>query len=474
SRGTLYGVYTFLEEYIGWRWLDHDYEIVKVSDFIQIPLDTNDRQIPALWVRQSFWYNINNYPEYAVKMKCNQLTSWTSDKLGGAIEYTGGLGHTFATLLPMSEYFEEHPEYYCEWNGHSMDGWGQPRVQPCLTNPDVFEIVLGNVRKLLEQNPDARIISVTQNDNTDYCKCDNCAAVDAEEGSPAGTMLRFVNAIAEDIAEDYPNVMIDTFAYTYTRKPPKLTVPRENVQVRLCSIECCFLHAINDPDCKKNRAFMEDLEGWSKICDNLAIWDYTTDFSNFCSFHPNLYAIGKNVKVYVDHGAKNIMEQGSYLGVSGEFGPLKAYLLAKLLWNPEMTEEEYQYHINDFLECYYGAGWTTVREIIDNVQKGAHEMGGHVDSFGENPYYGFELEDIEKMKADWAAARELASDDAQRLHFDRSYLAILMAERAYYFYNQMYDRTYPQKARDLLNEIAEIAKALGAPHAEVDYAWSIG
>ncbi|MBR6740316.1 MAG: DUF4838 domain-containing protein, partial [Clostridia bacterium] len=472
SRGTLYGVYTFLEEYIGWRWLDHDYEIVKVSDFIQIPLDTNDRQIPVFWLRQSFWNSINNYPEYAVKMKCNQLTSWTSDKLGGAIEYTGGLGHTLNTLIPISEYYDEHPEYF-QWDGRSLDGWGNPKNQPCLSNPEVYEIVLANVRKILEQNPDARIVSITQNDNTCYCTCANCYAIDAEEESHAGTLIRFVNAIARDIAEDYPNVMIDTFAYQYSRTTPKITRPEENVQIRLCSIECCFGHPLDDPDCRKNRAFMEDLESWSKVCDNLAIWDYTTNFENYCSLFPNLDAIYSNVSIFADHNAKNVMEQGTYNSIGGEFGQLKAYVLAKLLWDPYMTKEEFDYHVADFLEGYYGPGWEITKEVLDLAAEGLEKQGAHLPIFITLPCYDIDPETITRIKDEWADARELALNDAQRLHFDRSYVSILMAEAAYYQYYMMFDRSYTEKSLDVIEEAMALSKALGIRHCETkdEYQW---
>ncbi len=86
------------------------------------------------------------------------------------------------------------------------------------------------MRAVLKANPDMTIISVSQNDgNFDYCKCEKCAAIDAEEGSQAGTILRFVNAIADDIAEDHPHVVVDTLAYQYSVKPPRITKPRPNV-----------------------------------------------------------------------------------------------------------------------------------------------------------------------------------------------------------------------------------------------------
>ncbi len=454
SRGTLYGVYTFLEEYIGWRWLDYDYEIVKVNDFIQIPLDTNDRQVPKIWLRTTDWYGVSG--DFANKLKIST---------SGAIYAGGYASHTFTYLIPIEEYWDEHPEYF-SWNGWVRDEAGNPKDwQPCLTNPEVYEIVLAAVRKLLEQNPNAKIISVTQNDNTgSYCVCENCQKSDIEEGSPAGTMLRFVNAIARDVAEDYPNVLVDTFAYTYTRTPPLITKPEENVQIRLCSIECCFKHALDDPDCKVNRRFMDDFEKWAEMSNHVAIWDYTTNFDNYCALFPNIDILDNNVRLFSSFGVDNVFEEGNPSSVSGEFGALRSYMFGKLLWDPDMTEEEYSAHINDFLECYYGPGWQTVRKLLDDLTVKALDQPGHVHTIGKGDYYpynGFELDDIEKIKTDWAAARELATDDAQRLHLDRSYISVLMAEVAYYYYNMTIDRTYVPKYNDLLVYVGALATELG-------------
>src|SRR6267143_2077734 len=87
-------------------------------------------------------------------------------------------------------------------NGKRVDGY----VQRCLSNPDVLRLALERVRQWIKEHPDATIITVSQNDTFNYCQCDQCKALDDTEGSPAASLLRFVNAIAEDVERDYPNV----------------------------------------------------------------------------------------------------------------------------------------------------------------------------------------------------------------------------------------------------------------------------
>ena len=77
-----------------------------------------------------------------------------------------------------------------------------------------------------------------------------------------GTLLRAVNGVADAVLAEFPDVMVDTLAYHYTRTAPNVTVPRRNVVVRLCSIECNFAQPFSHPS---NQAFMKDLSAWSAL-----------------------------------------------------------------------------------------------------------------------------------------------------------------------------------------------------------------
>src|SRR5439155_438422 len=179
-------------------------------------------------------------------------------------------------------------------------------------------------------------ISVSQNDTINYCQCEQCKALDDAEGSPAASLLKFVNAVAEAIEPDHPNVRIDTLAYQYTRKPPKTIRPRRNVIVRLCSIECCFAHPLETCPAQENRRFRDDIVAWGPVAPLLYVWDYTTDFGHYQQPFPNFDVLQSNVRFFVKHGVKSLFEQGNYSGGGGgEMEPLRTYVLAKLLWNPD-------------------------------------------------------------------------------------------------------------------------------------------
>lgn len=115
---------------------------------------------------------------------------------------------------------------------------------PCLSNPDIRALMLKNVRQLLKDNPDAQLISVSQNDNPNKCPCAECTKSYEDYGSPAGIILEVVNEIAEAIEDEYPNVRIHTFAYMYSLPAPVGIKPHENVIVQVCSLKTSTVHSL--------------------------------------------------------------------------------------------------------------------------------------------------------------------------------------------------------------------------------------
>ena len=340
-RGTIYAVNRFLQEQCGVRWwtpwasnIPHQ-ATLKVAN-----LDVHEK--PAFEYRGPYWFP-GFEPHWKAHNAANNETWEVPKELGGCIKYKG-FCHTFYPLVPPEKYFAEHPEWYSLIKGKRT----HDRAQLCLTNPKLRHFVAGQVKAWLRESPDAQIISVTQNDWAGWCECDNCKALDDAEGSHAGTMLAFANYVAEKIEPEFPNVAVDTFAYQYTRKPPKTLRPRPNVIVRLCSIECNFREPLDHPS---NAEFLADLEGWSKICSRLYVWDYTTDFKNYIHPHPNWFTLGPNVRLFQKYGVKGLFEQGAYAGQGAESAELRAWLLSQLMWNPKQDDRAL---IREFLDGYYG------------------------------------------------------------------------------------------------------------------------
>lgn len=365
-RGTLYGVYTFLEEHLGCRFYTVTVEKIPDTKTITLEKIAEDKQIPVFEFRDIDWVS-SRQGNLQAKLKVNGLYNALGEEYGGNITYAGFV-HTCLGLVNPDIYFAEHPEYY------STDDDGVP-AQLCLSNPDVLAIATETARQWLIDKPNAKIISISQNDNQDMCKCEECSKIYEEEGSYSGAMIRFVNAIATALKDEFPNVKFDTLAYQYTRTVPALVKPADNVIVRLCTIECCFSHPLGECDDVyvseskgESMSIADDIKAWADITDSLYVWDYTTDYSHTCMFFPNFRSMLKNVQFFANNHVIGVYEEGNYFSDTADFPELRAYILAKILWNPYMTEEEYWGYIDDFLENVYGEGWTYLREYIDLAQ----------------------------------------------------------------------------------------------------------
>ena len=402
GRGTLYGVYSFLEEYIGIKFISYDYTYIPAADKIEISnkikneTEINNTQLPPFEYRDIYYREIIGNPDFSARRKCNGFQAALSDRHGGKFIYAGFV-HTFNSIVPPDKYFAEHPEYFT-FSAKKGERLSE-HAQLCLTNPDVLELTKKYVRDILEKRPEVNIISVSQNDWYNPCECENCRKIDEEEKSHAGTLIRFVNAVADSIKDDYPDVIIDTLAYQYTRACPVITKPRENVAVRLCTIECCFSHSLKN--CNKTGALedfgrkhniIDDFDEWAKISKRLYVWDYVTDFCHYLLPHPNLHILKDNINFFVEHNVAGLFEQGCGDTINSDFGALRAYVLSKLMWDPSLDLNEL---IDEFLYYYYGRADKIVRSYIDLF---ADEVMGKdicVGTFAypDNPVYSDEILD---------------------------------------------------------------------------------
>lgn len=368
DRGTLYAVYEFLEKYLDCRFFAENAERIPKKEAFSLN-ELCDKQSSPFECRNVLWKPFFG-EQISVKRRINEKSGERilTEEWGGGISYVGGFVHTFERLVDFETYWEKHPEYY------SMGEDGERnKYQLCLSNPEVLAVVIERVRTLLRENPDAAIVSISQNDGGNPCLCEHCRKIYEEEnGAYSGAVIRFVNAVARAIREEYPDVKLDTLAYQYTRDVPK-TKPEDNVVVRLCSIECCYSHPMSECDEMAYKAFnstvsansfKEDFVNWGKICNSLHIWDYTTNFTHYNMTFPNFGVLLKNARFFAENHATGVFEQGNYQSEQGEFAELRGYLLSKVLWNPYMSEGEYERHMDEFLEGFYGVGGRYIKEYI--------------------------------------------------------------------------------------------------------------
>lgn len=374
DRGQLYSVYVLFEHFLGCRFLAHDCTITPKKNTLTLPT-INYAYTPPFIYREELYYDSSKW-NFAARQRLNgsNMAQCLTIPLSAIGEKIKGIliqpfVHTVAALVPMDKYFPVHPEYFGLVKGerHAAVIGGQL----CFTNPDVLKISTDQVLKWVEGNPDVTSVDVSQNDAypgySGACECESCQAVIKEEGAQHAPILRFVNAIADAVAEKYPCKYIDTLAYDYSVTTPKITKPRDNVIIRLCHYACYF-HGIEGE--ALGTEYRSSIDDWRKVAKNLWVWHYGTNFWHYLAPNPNLEALARDIKFYNFHGVNGMMLQGNIQSTGGEMAEMRQYLASQLMWDP--TQDPMLIR-NDFCEGYYG-----------HAAKDALDFFAHMDAFGRS------------------------------------------------------------------------------------------
>ena len=385
-RGALYGVYDFLETQLGCHWLSHDCEVIPKKAVLCVKaLDARGK--PAMPGRQfydTFWArnpppeDTKNHQAFQIRNRNNFASPDRTWLL--SMRESRSFYHTFHWYVDPKVYGGSHPEYF------SDDGTGKRKLTPptqlCLSNQEVWKIALETLRKFIKEDRGKlprekwpKVYDVSQmDDSTFICKCGNCLAVVNREGSESGLVLAFINYLAEEIAKEYPDIWIRTFAYVSTERPPKNIRPRSNVIVQYCDL-------YSDSDCYKplanpvNKERLDFIKAWSQITPNLFVWDYW--FMADCAVAPDILVDA----LYADN---NLFAELRVLGVFDEidergelnsqcFMAMEQWLGYQLMLNPRRPLEPL---IDLFIDNYYGSTAPIMRQYCDVLRAAVRDEVG--------------------------------------------------------------------------------------------------
>lgn len=355
EKGVLNAVYAFLEM-IGYRLYTPEAMVVPDVSALRLPTCRTVSN-PAFAYREVSYYYPNQSQLYADWHHLHTIADRNA--------LFGMYVHTFGQLLPPSRFFDNHPEWYSLNGGRRMrDG------QLCLSNPEVLEMVCGRLSDTMATAPQKQIWSVSPNDNYNACQCVNCRRLDSLYGGPSGTLLWFVN----QVARRFPDKTISTLAYQYTRSAPTGSIrPDSNVNIMLCPIEV----GREKPIVTSN--FARDMEDWSRLTDNIYLWDYVVQFRNYWNPFPNLHILQPNLQLFRNHGVRMMYEQATGALGKSSWMDIRCYMIAKLLWNPDCNIDSI---MDDFYRGYFGEAGRYVKEIIDTMTAALVHSGQSLNIYG--------------------------------------------------------------------------------------------
>jgi hypothetical protein len=366
-RGTLYGVWEFLERQAGIMWLDEKFTYLPRIDEFAVPDNLELRGKPAFAVRGIYAY-INDQPEKRICfMARNRQNLFHDQSIPAALVESWALSpiigsprgcHTFYN------YTKDWPAEYENCFSLSADGKRLRAVSPsgpgqvCFSNPQTRKLFIARLREYIKAdrkrwpNSYPVIYDISANDDNQKCECEKCLALAKKYDSYGGVTLEFINAIADDIAKDYPDIQVQAFAYMFSAKPPKNIKARPNVLMRLAQLGTEFVvgncDTLRPLTHSHNRVPLKQLRDWSRI-GRLAIWDY---FIVYQTVGPatNITAMPTNFRIYLQNKVESVFAELEK-PVENSFYSLRLWLGCQLMQNPDRDANPL---IDKFMNAYYG------------------------------------------------------------------------------------------------------------------------
>lgn len=446
------GIYAFLEDKLGCMFVSPEYDYIPKSNTVWVD-ECQIKHTPSIEWRYVYSYEADirknedgseNYGGWNSKLRLNGA---------GSNDWYAWV-HTSFTYVSPDEYFAEHPEYFSLYRGKRTYKQGPVSGQLCWTNEDVYNIISQKVLQQMRENPDIHIWDVSQMDTWESrgvgCACDKCKEIDEREGSQMGSLLTFINRLADDVAKEFPDNYISTLAYNYTQDPPKNIKPRDNVIIKLCLMpgDCASSYANpNSSDSEKANKLVSD---WGKVAKHIVIWDYNIDFHNYLMPYPILDRLKENNDFYIENNVYGIFHQMS-ADKGGDFSELSSYIFARLMWDKNTDVQEV---FNKYLTVYYGNAAPYIAQYYGELDENVVSSGNGLYIYAKPWQYStsyLSTKNIDKYLEIFENAKQAADDETIIKRVEKAQTGALFS-KAYQFSTDMKGR------KNALDEFMRICK----------------
>ena len=389
TRGTLYAVYELLERKFNCRWFAPDTSVIPKMKKCVLG-DVSFRGKPSYdWGREIYGdlfmapsrgkITYRNTIAYEKRARAT-LVGTRGIFVSGSKQYSSG--HSLYYYVNPRELFKTHPEYF-SMNAKgkrfvgTIAGWNGSQL--CFSNPEVAEVAWKKleefIRKDRENTPKEKwptVYNIGQMDSTRFlCLCEPCKKIAKEEGSECALLLRFLNVLAERAAKKYPEIRIDTMAYSSTKKVPKYTKPHHNISVQWCNLyglNDCYRPITHPINAGQKKEYHEWLDKGIRL-DIYEYWNMNGRFFNPPRVETCIDAIIVNLPYYHKHGARRFFCEfsGDFdRAYSQNFARLQNYIGYRLLYNADLDAEK---AIKEFMKGYYGPAEKPMTEFLTILRK---------------------------------------------------------------------------------------------------------
>ena len=307
--------------------------------------------------------------------------------------WIGGMfAHSHFSLIPKDKYQASHPEWYSPTGVHlCLSGGGVSRDELVQTMADNI------CNKIATDTTGRNYLAVGQEDSFTICSCQACqdyvAQYETETLGASVQNVEFTNDVITKVnawmAENCPerDITFVMFAYNATKYPPvrfnEKTNEYEPVVKTVENLNVQFV--INFVDYAKpytdHENYVAMMEGWRAVTNELSVWQYSANFTNYLEPFENWGSLAANYKWLAENGVSYIVEQGSHNTVVSYFEEMRVYVMANLCWG---ETDDTEYLVNKFLKAYYGEGAEDMRALYDltrsNIAVIQHKTGAIISS----------------------------------------------------------------------------------------------
>ena len=417
-KSIIFGVYEFLELYLGVRFISTDCCHTPARDGIEIP----EEEVKRVPISPQRLYLSNTAAEdKLLSLRYKFSADFTPDCGDLGIKNTWytkiPTSHNSDCFVPYEKYKDSHPEFFstyvynvfrtltvrelCYSNGLTDEGEWDESVET-----SVLSVATDSMMRFMEEEPQTKFFMFGRADNEDCrCRCPRCERAREKYGD-AGIMIVFLNAMAKKLRQKFAekgktfDQKIVTFAYHSTVKPPvkdgkpicKQVIPDEALYMRYAPILADYARALEDE--KQHEEVREQIKGWSALTKNIMIWDYNVSYCEYFWYFPNLSYLKQNMQTYQNMGAYYIMKQGANNVSPVWHDELHAYVSSKLFWDVNADVDAL---VKEYVSCYFGPGADKVQAYIDEMEalyaklteNGFRlQVSGHISN---QPYFSAEL-----------------------------------------------------------------------------------
>ncbi len=378
-RGTLYAVYEFLERFAGYRHYAIGAELIPVRNELEIPADMKIQGKPFFRFRtlsEGVWGSAK-HEEF---QSHNRALYSDQAKYGFGRRFTGSPAQSHTFWLYSQDFPDNETLFSLDIHGRrlrAVNAHGPGQL--CMTNREARRLVKEKLRSYIRRDreeADANpgmdypvIYDISQNDNQHPCLCGECSKLGA-----AGALIDFINDIAADIAQDYPDVLIQTFAYMYSLNPPRNAAVHPNAMIRIASLGTEWsgvgtretMRSLEHPG---NAGELKLLNAWQRSAAKIHIWDYGTIYKDYFP-SPYTFVRGQavNIAKYASMNAEGVYLEAEVYGkctAPQSFADLKNYLFLRLLIDPYQDAEAV---IRDFMQGFYGPAAEPMLELLNYLE----------------------------------------------------------------------------------------------------------